>query len=162
MLCKTKLANSLSINFFWTHNAYERCFARLGTFVQLKKREKHPRRKLKVTLIRGCFSRFLNCANDTKLCNAIYITKSKKRVSPFQCSDRKVQNIFRVSVQITISFSLNGATKRSFFLSSSPIKNVLTINHKGPPQILDGQCWPSSPVGCLLHSFFAIVLLSEI
>ena len=116
-----------------------RCFARLGTFVQLKKREKHPRRKLKVTLIRGCFSLFLNCANDTKLCNALYITKSKKRVSPFQCSDRKVQNIVRVSVQITISFFLNGATKRSFFLSSSPIKNVLTINHKGPPQILDGQ-----------------------
>ena len=49
-------------------------------FVQFKKREKHPWRSvtfskvasfwpavsLKVTLLHGCLSRFLNCTNDTK------------------------------------------------------------------------------------------------
>ena len=48
-------------------------------FVQFKKRKKHPWRSvtfnqpatsLKVTLLHGCFSRFLNCANDTKSHNA--------------------------------------------------------------------------------------------
>ena len=47
------------------------CFARFGTFVQFKKREKHPWRSvifskvagflLKVTLLYVCFSRFFNC-----------------------------------------------------------------------------------------------------
>ena len=44
-------------------------------FKQLKKREQHPWRNdtfnlLKVTLLHGCFSRFLNCTNDTKSRNA--------------------------------------------------------------------------------------------
>ena len=30
----------------------------------------HPATLLNVTLLDGCFSRFLNCANDTKLRNA--------------------------------------------------------------------------------------------
>ena len=52
----------------------------LVAFVQLKKREKHPWRRVtfskvagsksatlrKVTLLHGCFSRFLNCMNGTK------------------------------------------------------------------------------------------------
>ena len=52
----------------------------LVPFLQIKKREKHPWRRvtfskvagyqlatlLKVTLLHGCFSRFLNCINDTK------------------------------------------------------------------------------------------------
>ena len=52
--------------------------------VQFKKREKHPWRSvtyskaagfslqllLKVTLLHGCFSRFLNCAHNTKSRNA--------------------------------------------------------------------------------------------
>ena len=29
-----------------------------------------PATLLKVTLLRGCFSRFLNCTNDNKLCKA--------------------------------------------------------------------------------------------
>ena len=41
---------------------------------QFKKREKHTWRSvafsLKVTLLCGCFSRFLNCAHDTKSRNA--------------------------------------------------------------------------------------------
>ena len=47
------------------------CFARFGTFVQFKKREKHPWRSvifskvagflLKVTLLYVCFWRFFNC-----------------------------------------------------------------------------------------------------
>ena len=42
-------------------------------FVRSKKREKHSWRRLqpttllKVTLLHGCFSRFLNCTNGTKL-----------------------------------------------------------------------------------------------
>ena len=43
-------------------------------FVQFKKREKQPRRsftfRLKITLLHGCFSRFLNCTIDTKSRNA--------------------------------------------------------------------------------------------
>ena len=51
-------------------------------FVQFKEREKNPRRSvtfskvatlLKVTLLNGCFSRFLNYANDTKLRNTSHI-----------------------------------------------------------------------------------------
>ena len=48
----------------------------LVVFVQFEKREKHPWRNftfskvadfsLKVTLLHGCFSRFLNCTNATK------------------------------------------------------------------------------------------------
>ena len=49
--------------------------ADLVPFVQLIKHEKHPWRSvtfskgalLKVTLLHGCFSLFLSCANDTKL-----------------------------------------------------------------------------------------------
>ena len=54
----------------------------LVPFVHVKKRGKHPWRNvaftkvagfatlLKVTLVHGCFSRFLNCTNDIKLRNA--------------------------------------------------------------------------------------------
>ena len=41
----------------------------LVAFVQFKKREKHwlkPATLLKLTLLHGCFSRFLNCTNATK------------------------------------------------------------------------------------------------
>ena len=42
----------------------------LVSIVQFKKREKHPWRSvifnLKVKLLLGCFSRFLNCTNCTK------------------------------------------------------------------------------------------------
>ena len=50
----------------------------LVPFVQFKKREKHPWRSanfrknacLKITLLHGCFSRFLNCKNSSKSRNA--------------------------------------------------------------------------------------------
>ena len=46
----------------------------LVPFGQFKKREKHPWRsvnfRLKLTLLHGCSSRFLNCANGTKSPNA--------------------------------------------------------------------------------------------
>ena len=52
----------------------------LVSFVQFEKREKHPWRSvtfskalLKVTLLHGCFSRFLNCTHDTKSRNASQI-----------------------------------------------------------------------------------------
>ena len=49
----------------------------LVPFVKFKKREKHllkPATLLKLTLLHGCFSRFLNCANGTKSCNALHVT----------------------------------------------------------------------------------------
>ena len=59
----------------------------LVPFVQFKKRKKHPWRSvtfskvagkkpttsLKVTLLHGCFSRFLNCTNKTKSCKTLHI-----------------------------------------------------------------------------------------
>ena len=56
-------------------------------FAQFKKREKHPWRSanfrkvagfkpatlLKLTLLHGCFSRFLNCTNGTKSRNASHL-----------------------------------------------------------------------------------------
>ena len=62
----------------------------LVPFVQFKKREKHPWRSvnfscrlkpatlLKLTLLHGCFSRFLNCANVTKLRNAPHMVSEKE------------------------------------------------------------------------------------
>ena len=61
----------------------------LVPFVQFKKHEKHPLRSvtfskvagkpatlLKVTLLHGCFSCFLNCTNGTKSHKAFHIKKS--------------------------------------------------------------------------------------
>ena len=54
----------------------------LVLFVQFKKREKHPWKSitfsqpatlLKVTLLHGCFSHFLNCTNGTKSRNASHL-----------------------------------------------------------------------------------------
>ena len=58
----------------------------LVQFVQFEKREKHPCKSvtfskvagwpatlLKVALLHGCFSRFLNCTNDTKSRNASHM-----------------------------------------------------------------------------------------
>ena len=50
-------------------------------FVQFKEREKHPWRSvnfrkvagLNLTLLHGCFSRFVNCTNGTKLRNVSHI-----------------------------------------------------------------------------------------
>ena len=59
----------------------------LVSFVQFKRREKHPRRSLtfnksccnfiKVTPLHGCFSRFLNCTNGTKLLKVTKMGRSK-------------------------------------------------------------------------------------
>ena len=49
----------------------------LVPFVQFEKHEKHPLSSvlvlLKVTLLHECFSRFLNCINDTRSLNASHI-----------------------------------------------------------------------------------------
>ena len=56
----------------------------LVLFVQFKKREKHPAglfkyvksaTLLKLTLLHGCFSRFLNCTNSIKSRKAPHIIK---------------------------------------------------------------------------------------
>ena len=65
---------------------FEKCDAlrNLVPFVRFKKREKLPQRNvnfskvttlLKLTLLHGCFSRFLNCTNGTKSCNAPQMLK---------------------------------------------------------------------------------------
>ena len=49
----------------------------LVLFVQFKKHEKHPWRRvnlLKLTLFHGCLSRFLNCTNGTKTRNAPHLS----------------------------------------------------------------------------------------
>ena len=49
----------------------------LVPFVKFYKREIHPWRSvLKVTLLHGCFSRFLNCSDCTKLRNASHIIET--------------------------------------------------------------------------------------
>ena len=54
----------------------------LVPFAQFKKSEKHPCRSvtfskvatlLKVTHLRGCFSRSLNCTNGNKSCKALHV-----------------------------------------------------------------------------------------
>ena len=45
----------------------------LVAFLQFKKREKHPATLLKLTLLHGDFSRFLNCTNATKSLNEPHI-----------------------------------------------------------------------------------------
>ena len=64
-------------------------------FVQFKKREKHPWRNvnyskvaglkpatlLKLTLLHGCFSRFLNCTNGTKSRNAPHLANLSKLIN---------------------------------------------------------------------------------
>ena len=40
----------------------------------------HPAALLKVTFLRGCFSRFLNCTNGTKSCNVSYIQKKLRNM----------------------------------------------------------------------------------
>ena len=58
----------------------------LVPFVQFEKREKHswrsvtfskPATLLKLTLLHGCFSRFLNGTNGTKSCNAPHLMNIK-------------------------------------------------------------------------------------
>ena len=73
---------------YWTHslNSYQLassifmwCFARFGTICTILKMWKHPWRSitfskvLKVALLHGSFSRFLNCTNVTKSRNASHM-----------------------------------------------------------------------------------------
>ena len=64
--------------------------------VQFKNRKKHPWRSvtfskvaepalLKVALLHGCFSRFLNCTNGNKLRNASHIHANKYDLNPSFC-----------------------------------------------------------------------------
>ena len=67
----------------------------LVPFVQFKKRGRHPWRSVnfskvasfkpatlqKLTLLHGCFSRFLHCTNGTKSCNAPHILNNFKLIS---------------------------------------------------------------------------------
>ena len=55
------------------------CAIDLVSFVQFKKREKHPWWSVtfnKATLLHGCFSRFQNCTNGTKICAKQLLQKS--------------------------------------------------------------------------------------
>ena len=77
-------------------HCYMWCFARFVPFAQFKKREKHPYRsvtfskvagfslQLKVTLLHGFFSRFLNCKNGTKSRNVPPICQSTFFIISFE------------------------------------------------------------------------------
>ena len=69
------------MNFFYPFLLICDALRDLVAFVPFKKREKHPWRSvtftacnlLKVTILQGCFSRFLNCKNATKSRNAFHL-----------------------------------------------------------------------------------------
>ena len=79
----------------------------LAPFAQFKKREKHPWRSvtfrkvacfypatlIKGTHLHGCFSRFLNCTNDTKLRNVSHIRKQGDCFLPGRSNFWKYKNI---------------------------------------------------------------------
>ena len=68
------------------NKAYCDALRDLAPFAQFKKREKHPWRSvtfkpatlLKLALLHGCFSCFLNCTNATKLHKASHIFYQKQ------------------------------------------------------------------------------------
>ena len=73
--------------FIWIRDGICGASRDLVPFVQFEKREKHPWRsvdfskvtgwslQLKLTLLHGCFSGFLNCTNGIKLRNASHISE---------------------------------------------------------------------------------------
>ena len=77
-------------------------------FLQFKKREKYPwgcstfskvpATLLKVTLLHGCFWRFLNCTNDTKSRKATHIVFSQLVFNGYPCRELLAQSINRRSV----------------------------------------------------------------
>ena len=77
----------------------------LVPFIQFKKREKHPWRNvnfsrlkpatlLKLTLLHGCFSCFLNCANDIKSRNASHLRPCKLSMAKILAKIVRAQNFF--------------------------------------------------------------------
>ena len=61
-----------------------------GVLLLVKLQPKKRATLLKVTLLHGCFSRFLNCTNDTKSCNASHcrreVWKLKKKSQVYKFS----------------------------------------------------------------------------
>ena len=101
--------------------------------VQFKKREKHPWRSinlpatlLKVTLLHGCFSRFLNCTNGTKSRNAAHINVYLR--CPLYSN--LISLLFHFIMSLDVSVKLN---KVSFFwlVSNSFTPHVTVPNWKG-------------------------------
>ena len=86
----------------------------LVPFVQFKKREKHPWRSvtfsttlLRVTLLHGCFSRFLNCKNGTK----------SRKTSTFLRQNRKTGKVRKQSF-----------TSRTIFLQTTQTLTIVCVN----------------------------------
>ena len=116
----------------------------LVPFVQFTKREKHPWKSvnfskklkrlqpatlLKLTLLHGCFSRFLNCTNGTKSRNASNI------VIPY----------LRSPIWVNLSYVLSSSLQ---FEASFSQKSFIEINHFVESYFLSPicfQCTPSLP-----------------
>ena len=83
----------------------------LGPFPQFWKREKHlkPPTLLKVRLLCGCFSRFLNCTNVTKSRNALHI-KTEVEIDHFHDPPSKKYKIafFMLDSPISLSICYHG------------------------------------------------------
>ena len=76
----------------------------LAPLLQFKKHEKHPWKSvtfskvsgfwpatlLKVTLLHGCFSHFLNCTNGTKSCNASHIVLKLRKWLVMELGDCEI------------------------------------------------------------------------
>ena len=54
-----------------------------GGVLLLAKLQAKPANLVKMRFLHGCFSRFLNCTNGTKSCNASCILKIKSEVGSF-------------------------------------------------------------------------------
>ena len=88
---------NLSSSKIWNHGKRD-AFCDLVPFAQLKKRENthegllKPATSLKAALLNGCFSRFLNCINGTKSCNAfLYAIVFIHRLTPWLILLREIR-----------------------------------------------------------------------
>ena len=95
----------------------------LVSFVQFKKREKHPWRSitfskvagLKLTLLHWCFSRFLNCTNGTKSRYASHIARDLKVVI-LTSRDKSLMRHYFITLQIFLTAWQKFISSCSFLL----------------------------------------------
>ena len=108
----------------------------LVPFAQFKKPEKHPWRSVNfrkvaglVTFLRGYFSRFLNCTNCTKSCNAshilpIMVFSVTKQCSTYCFIDMTANNLMMKICFCEMAAQWKWVSQLTFTCSKSPIETV--------------------------------------
>ena len=90
----------------------------LVPFAQFKKHKKNPWKNvsfskvatlLKLTPFHGCFSRFLDCTNGTKLCNASQMELNELQTNPYLRSksnsgDKFLQEFYAKYLKVSANF----------------------------------------------------------